>query len=133
MALVDGNSPNVCKGRIGEASAELTFLDFFDHVPVDIEKIGDVLDRHAASELQSVFGPGLSVASEDIGEAILDLANDSTLAALNTRQRGDNDGSLQANRRSSELACAAALADLATAPHKKNSKPTFHLCEHETA
>jgi hypothetical protein len=79
---------------IDEASSEDVFFDFFDHVPGDTKKVGDVLDRHAASELQGVLGPGLGVASTDICEADFDLANDATIAALNTRQRGDDDSLL---------------------------------------
>ena len=83
--LIDGDSPYVIQGRIGESSPEIVFFDFPDHVPCETEKIGNVFDCHAASELQCVCPPALGVASAGVGKVSLDLANGPAIMALHAR------------------------------------------------
>ena len=115
--LVDGDSANVLQRGIGETSPEIILFDFLDHVPANAEQVGDILDRHAASQLQCVFGPVFGVGSTFSGKADFDLANDLAVVTLHARQGGDNDSPLESDRRSSEFALFGASSDhvLATA------------------
>jgi hypothetical protein len=129
--LVDGDPPNVFQGRIRESSPEIVLLDFLDHVPGNAQKIGNVLDRHAASQLQCEFGPVLGVASTGIGKANLDLTNSHTIAAPHARQGGDYDGLFQADRRDAAFTLLDAWPDHPVAPARRTADRLFFWLDME--
>ncbi len=116
--FIDGDSPDVLQRRVGEMLLEVLLFDFFDHVPGNAKQISNVLNRHAAGQLQSVFGPALGVASAGFGKINFDLANGPAIMTLHTRQGGDDDGLFQADRRSPEFSSLEPSTDhVSTAAH----------------
>ena len=85
--LVDGDGAEVLELGLGIAPRQVALLDVLDHVPADIEVMGDVLDGHAPRQLQDVALEGLGVAAARVGEGDLDLADPPAGATFDARDR----------------------------------------------
>ena len=77
------------------APRQVALLDVLDHVPADVEVMGDVVDGHAPRQLQDVALEGLGVAAPGVGEGDLDLAHRAAGRTFDPRDR-QGDGRLAA-------------------------------------
>src|SRR5262249_19149397 len=60
--LVDGEGAEMLELGLGVPPHQVALLDVLDHVPAEIQVMGDVADGHAAGQLQGVGleGPGVA-------------------------------------------------------------------------
>ena len=73
--LIDGQLSKLFQLGIGKSLFQIAFLNFFDHIPADVEMMGHILDGHVPTKLQAITfkGPGIAVAR--IGKVNTNLAN----------------------------------------------------------
>ena len=93
------------------APRQVALLDVLDHVPADVEVMGDVADGHAARQLQDVSLEGPGVAPPRVGEGDLDLAHQATGPAFDARDRQDDGGGPAADGQGPEAALGVAAGD----------------------
>ena len=101
--FIDGDVANIFQRGLGEVLSEVSLLDFFDNIPSDAQLVGDIFDGHAPRQLQRVPGLAFGEATTWLGKADLDLSNVPAIEALHTRQIGNDESRLCADRRGSEF------------------------------
>jgi hypothetical protein len=110
--LVDGDQLQVFQFRLGEPPGKVTLDDVLDQIPAHVQVLGDVLDGHEMGQFQDVTFKGPGIAPALIRELDLDLSDQTTGLALDSRNREVHDDGFAPDREVSERSlCSTAWVD----------------------
>ena len=72
--------------RLGVMFQQMPFLNVFNHVPADVQMLGDVLDRHQPGQFQHIAFEGACEGTAGIGKRDFDLPDGTAIAASDAGQ-----------------------------------------------
>ncbi len=52
--LIDGQLSKLFQLGIGKSLFQIAFLNFFDHIPADVEMMGHIIDGHEATQFRGI-------------------------------------------------------------------------------
>lgn len=76
--LVNGDLANTLQLGLGEASLEVSFLNFFHDIPTDSKMTSHIQNAHISGQMQGLAFKGLRVGPTLLRKAYIRLANNAT-------------------------------------------------------